>query len=118
MTASNNGGSTPTFADYVTIHGDIDGLNDLFLEEIVIATGKNRQDRFWKNTKSTLSNFISAITTHNVGDKDGLSFMQGELVDAGKKGTQRLANNVKALEILVLDMDTGQSIESVREKII
>lgn len=118
MTASKNGETTPNFADYVTIHGDLDELNDLFSEEIVIATGKNRQDKFWKNTKSTIANFMQAITTHNVGDKDGLSFMQGELVTGDKRGTQRLANNVKSLEILVLDLDTGQPIESVREKII
>ncbi len=104
MTASKNGETTPNFADYVTIHGDLDELNDLFSEEIVIATGKNRQDKFWKNTKSTIANFMQAITTHNVGDKDGLSFMQGELVTSDKRGTQRLANNVKSLEILVLDL--------------
>lgn len=104
---------TNKFNDAV-VYGDIAQLSDLFEEEVTIAMGKNEQDRKWKNTTSKFGFLAATLCKHQVGSKSGRSFIQGSMA---KDGSQRIAKGVKQLEFLVLDLDSGQPIKPVIERI-
>lgn len=79
---------------------------------LTIALGRNRQDMNFKNTTATLADLIEMLSTFQVGPKDGLCILQGELV-AG----QRIAKNVVRNFLMILDVDTGASVQEVGTKI-
>lgn len=80
---------------------------------LTIAMGKNRQDTNFKNTTATLGALIQMLSTFQTGPKDGLCLLQGELI-AGN----RIAKNVLRNYLMILDVDTGASIDEVGNKIV
>lgn len=80
---------------------------------ITVALGKNRQDTNFKNTTATLGALIELLSTFQIGPKDGLCLLQGELV-----GGNRIAKNVIKNDLMILDIDTGASVAEVGQKII
>ena len=80
---------------------------------ITIAVGKNRQDTNFKNVPATLGALLDTLSTFQVGPKDGLCILQGELV-----GGSRIAKNVIKNHLMILDIDTGASVAEVGQKIV
>lgn len=78
-----------------------------------LSFGKSAHDKRWPATDLTFANFLSLMTRHEEGEKDGKSFTQGEAIDG-----QRTKNAMKNLCILGGDMDTGVPLEEVHEIIL
>lgn len=109
-----------THAPAVVLHdAELIGLtaddleNDPFWQtKLEIAIGANRQERNWRTTPLTRGALVASLTEFQRGDKDGLCITQGPLT-----GDQRIAKNVIANHILMLDCDTGESLDSLLRKV-
>ena len=66
----------------------------------------------WKNREYTIAQLIAKLERHQVGDKDGDCLMQGPVIEG-----KRQASAVPRLELLIIDLDTGQSIDEMRERL-
>lgn len=104
---------TATFND-AHVWGDLDtGMLD---REVAFAFSKKGRATLpgqWKNATMPFGEFLAqTVTKHAEGAKDGFSFLQGSVVNG-----KRTANAVTDLDMLVLDLDTGESIEKVRAKL-
>lgn len=75
---------------------------------VTIALGQNRHDKNWRNFTGTVGQVLEFLGTFQRGDKDGQCMLQGALV-----GTQRIAKNVIRNDFLIIDIDTGMSVEEV-----
>jgi hypothetical protein len=106
---------TPTSVEGdVEIYGDISQIEDLLDIKLSLGQGQRRDDYHWKNQTASFGAFLGAITTHKVSaSKDGKCFTQGSII-----GERRKAVAMTQMDLLVLDMDTGQRIEEVRERIL
>ena len=76
--------------------------------EVQFATGAGKNEKNWKNQRAPLGALLALVKEHKVGAKDGLSITQGPLV-----APARTANNVAENYILMVDVDTGASIDKV-----
>lgn len=86
---------------------------DVLSREITIGFGKQRDERNWQCKTSTVENLIGYLASAwREGEKDGVCITQGALI-----GPQRLANNVSKNFVLMLDMDTGETMDDIQEKI-
>ena len=105
----------PTAVDGdIEIYGNFSEIEDLLDIELTLGQGKRRDDFHWKNKKASFGQFIAHITDHKVSaSKDGPCFTQGSIV-----GERRKAVAMNQMDLLVLDMDTGQRIDEVRERIL
>lgn len=104
---------TSTFNDAL-IFGDLKTVESYLSEPITLAFGKNREAKKWRNTEMKIGEFIASLTEHKEArKKDGAAYLQGELV-----APTRSANNVRQLDLLILDMDTGQPMDVIRERLI
>jgi hypothetical protein len=106
---------TPT-GDFfgATIYGDVHRIDDLLDEKLTLGHGAKRDEFHWKNREVTFYQFLERLTQHKVSkSKDGPCFTQGKII-----GERRKSAAMERLDLLVLDMDTGQSIDSVRERLI
>lgn len=90
------------------IFGDIDP--DVLSHQIEIARGSNRHDKFWSTIRGTVGQLLSVLVVRREGDKDGPALTQG-----GLAGPQRVANNVKAEHVIMVDVDNGTTIEELTE---
>ena len=54
----------------------------------------------------------SEITVHKEGLKDGACLLQGPVIDG-----VRQANAIPHLDLLILDLDTGESIDAIRQRL-
>jgi len=95
------------------IYGTLDP--DMLKREIILggskegaATGRGR----WSNWKTTVGGLIDRLSKHEPGEKDGSCFLQGSTI-----GGDRHANSIPHLDILVLDLDTGEDIDALRQRI-
>lgn len=80
---------------------------------ISLASAKGRSERHWNTNKSTVHEFIEFISTHvESKDKDGFAILQGSLV-----GKDRKAQAVKQLDLMILDLDTGESMQKIEDRI-
>lgn len=92
---------------------DAPAIRDEILDrQIVIARGRNRQDKDFKNLPCTVNDLFSSLANIDVGPKDGVCILSGEVV-----GGQRLANNMKANHIIMLDIDNGMTVDGGEELI-
>lgn len=80
----------------------------IFDRKVSLAFGKNREDKNFSNVTGTIGDFIDAHMDFRIGRKDGTCVLQGTLVSG-----RRLAKNVVANSILMLDIDTGLSTEAI-----
>lgn len=82
--------------------GGFDQSVEILNKDIVITAGPNRESKRWKPLPQKLRQFVAKLCKHEVGTKDGLSFVLGDMVEG-----QRLKSAVKALYATGLDIDTG-----------
>ena len=94
------------------IFGD---LEETFLNRtisIALGSKRNHPDDQWKNQNMTIGQLIVMLSRHGEGPKDGPCFLQSEVVGGIRRG-----NAVRAMHLMVLDMDTGENPEPVLERI-
>jgi hypothetical protein len=96
------------------IYGILDPA--LLAREIEIGIspfGSQTRSGRWKNWKTTVGGLLSKLTKHAVGEKDGACFLQGAVIDG-----ERRSSSIPHLDLLVLDLDTGENIDEARQKLI
>lgn len=113
--------TTRSTAQEITTLNDANLLNfnennfpDWFEDEFTISVGKGRDDYSWTKKSHTFAQFFGHLTKHAVGKKDGLCFMQGELVE---NKSRRTKTAVSEMNLLALDIDHGAPISEIIEKI-
>jgi hypothetical protein len=97
----------------LTVHGEIDTA--LLAREIEIGlspAGAATRPGRWKSWKSTVGGLLGIVTKHQVGDKDGNCFLQGATI-----GGERRSNSIPHMDLLVLDLDTGESVDEIVAKL-
>jgi hypothetical protein len=97
----------PRRANDALMHGK--HTPDVLQRQIALGIGRSAFTNDYPTWRGTYEDFLNAVTTYKPGPKDGQAFLQGCLYD----GTKRGANNMEALHILMLDMETGQPIHEV-----
>lgn len=75
-----------------------------------LAFGRNSHEKKWNSQDLTLGDFVSLMTRHEEGEKDGKSFCQGEAIDGARTKTA-----MKNLCLLGGDIDTGMPLEEVAD---
>ncbi|MEZ5850394.1 MAG: hypothetical protein R3D68_07070 [Hyphomicrobiaceae bacterium] len=92
----------------------LDYVDDDVLDRVVtVAFGRNQEDRAFQNVTGTVEQLLNDLTKFQIGPKNGRCLLQGELV-----GGHRLAKAMKTNHILMLDLDTGETVQDVREKLV
>lgn len=76
--------------------------------DIIITAGANAKSTTWKPMTMKLGQFIAILATHNVGKKDGMAWVLGDMV-----GGMRNIKAVRSLTAVGLDIDTGMSGEAI-----
>ena len=66
----------------------------------------------WKNHTMTGEQLISMLSAHKEGTKDGPCMLQGAVI-----GGKRRAGTIRSLDLLSIDLDTGESVDAVCDKI-
>jgi hypothetical protein len=95
------------------IHGTIDpGLLDRDVEIGLSRKGQATKPGTWKNWGAKFGELVNLLSIHKQGEKDGECLLQGSVIDG-----ERRANAIRHLDILMLDLDTGESLEDVLAKI-
>jgi hypothetical protein len=81
---------------------------------VALSTGRRRDETQgkWKETTSTFEVFADFLMTHTVGQKDGPCYLQGTAAGGVRKSSAMTANTV-----LCVDLDSGEPLETVIEKI-
>lgn len=96
------------------ILGEIDEA--VLRREVTIGfsgAGRQTPDGRWKQTKTDVGTMIEHLLSKHVeGPKDGMCFLQGGVVEGARR-----ANAVTHLDLLVLDLDTGESIERAKARL-
>ena len=101
--------------DMVPLFGATELDKAFMAREIEIAVshaGVKTPPGNWRNKKMTVGNLFGILTKHKVGKKEGNSFLQGHAIDG-----KRTSNAMRQLDILGIDLDTGQQIDAMRAKI-
>lgn len=103
-------GTTPVF------NGSMAEFEELLDWSFPISIGRNQEERDWKAKDFLFGEFIAKLTQHKESKKkNGACFMQGALVNGVK---QRTIPNVRELSFMVLDIDSGQPMDEVRQELI
>ena len=96
-----------------TVHGDLD--QDLLAEEVEISMSNSGKETFrggWTTEKMTVKELLESLAQHPVGQKDGSCYLQGAVV-----GGVRSSAATKHADLLVLDLDQGEALASIHEKV-
>lgn len=97
-------------------NGHLEELGQDLAWKFPISTGKNQEDKNWVTQEVTFLDFLGKLFDHQESKKkNGKCFMQGALVKGSK---QRVLSNVRELSFLVLDVDSGQPMDEVRNELI
>ena len=100
-----------TFRD-AYISGPLDPA--LLARQITVAFGNSAKAVEWKNSSLTFKDLAELLCTFGRGTKDGLCMLQGALaLDGGRRSSK----GMKALYLLVYDLDTGLTLEQVADKL-
>lgn len=92
-----------------------DGIDETVLDRrIDIAFGHNAKSKEWINRSYTVEGFLSNYGKFSEGRKDGPAIIQGKL---GAGGGQRLAQFLVSNDLLILDLDSGASLEEVTSRV-
>jgi hypothetical protein len=85
----------------------------LLAQQMIVSLGANKESQRWKPQAMPIGAFIAKLCRHEVGAKDGPSYVLGDMVPG-----RRLKTAVKALYAVGLDMDTGTSIAQIEEALL
>lgn len=85
---------------------------DLAARPIAVSFAPNRYEKSWEPYSDTFGNLISRLSKFRRGAKDGAALTQGKLFSGERK-----SKNVVANYILMVDYDTGDTLEEIEEKI-
>ncbi|MDW9531916.1 hypothetical protein RWE87_13495 [Sinorhizobium meliloti] len=97
-------------------NGKLEDLGNDLAWTFPISIGRSQEERDWKTKDFTLIEFLGQLFDHKVSKKkNGPCFMQGALVKGVK---QRTIPNVRELNFMVLDIDSGQPMEEVRQELV
>lgn len=117
MTSTDNTDNLDTYlyedAQFVGVHPDALGTDPFFTKELEIAVGANRHEKNWRTVPMTRGKLVHDLITFKRGPKDGACITQGPLING-----QRIAKNVIANHIIMLDCDTGESLASLERKVL
>jgi hypothetical protein len=89
-----------------------DEFLDRRLELGLSPFGAETRKGVWKPWPCSVRDFLNALSEHKIGQKDGNCFLQGPPL-----GGERTSNSIPHTDILVLDLDTGESIAAIRDKL-
>jgi hypothetical protein len=93
---------------------DAPEIADIILDrKIMVAWGRSRDDKNFLNKAGTVEELLEKLTEFERGPKDGRCLIQGRLAEGG----QRVAKNVAGCDLLMVDVDTGESLSSIAAKI-
>jgi len=87
--------------------------DELLRHPVKYALGHHAKDMRWETRNAPLGELIPLAEKRRVGLKDGTGITQGALVSG-----QRLAKNVEANYLLMIDDDTGSTPDEVVSKIV
>lgn len=112
--------ATTTHAPAVLLHdAELIGLTEddlvadpFWTTKLEVAIGANRQEKNWRTLPQTRGELVASLTEFMRGEKDGLCITQGPLING-----QRIAKNVIANHIVMLDCDTGEPLDSLLSKV-
>jgi hypothetical protein len=93
-----------------TTHGVVPA--DVLARQVTVAFGGSRQSMDWRNYTYPVEQLLGLLADWKFGPKDGMCLTQGKLV-----ASQRLASNVSKNYVLMLDMDTGETMDEIQAKI-
>lgn len=117
MTSTDNTDNLDTYlyedAQFVGVHPDALGTDPFFTKGLEIAVGANRHEKNWRTVPMTRGKLVHDLITFKRGPKDGACITQGPLING-----QRIAKNVIANHIIMLDCDTGESLASLERKVL
>lgn len=99
-------------AELIGLNADDLAADPFWQTSLEIAIGANRQEKNWRTLPQTRGELVASLTEFQRGEKDGLCITQGPLVNG-----QRIAKNVIANHIIMLDCDTGESLDSLLSKV-
>ena len=101
---------TERFQD-ARIHGHLDAA--LLQRQIQIGlTKRGAEAKKWHNSDTTLGQLVSKLATHAAGEKDGPALLQGAVIEGERK-----AQSISHLDLLILDLDTGENIDRVIDRL-
>lgn len=85
-------------------------MNDAICDQFVeVAFGRHREDKMWTTRRLTFEALLEAhFVGFTRGPKDGPAMTQGALM-----GPQRKAKAVKACSLVMLDHDTGETVDEI-----
>lgn len=104
----------PSKINDALVYGD---LSPSLLERVVnfsfSSVGQETKPGRWKSFNDKFGVALEhQFSRHPKGDKNGFSFLQGNALDG-----VRTKNAMEKMEFLVLDLDTGESIENIKRRI-
>lgn len=74
-----------------------------------ITVGKSKNQKTWRDVRDvTWQELCHVLTDHQIGEKDGSCF-----IPAIFRGTRRTKDDADMIGLLVLDCDTGESLEQI-----
>ncbi len=80
---------------------------------ITIGMGGSRDEKFWRNENTTFQGFLSLCSEFEEGPKDGPCLLQGETF-----GEKRSSKEIKTNYLAIYDIETGESLEDIAERLI
>lgn len=89
------------------IHGDL-GAEFLTRTIQVGLTTRGAEAKKWRNIDMQLGALVAKLSEHKVGPKDGPALLQGAVIEGERK-----AQAISHLDLVILDMDTGEDIDRV-----
>ena len=89
-----------------TIYGTVS--DEIASRQIALAFGTGVKDQRWRSVRGTVVELIERLSVFERGGKDGPALCQGELI-----APQRTAKNAAVNHILMLDCDTGLTIDEI-----
>jgi hypothetical protein len=117
MTSENSIVKPVEVIDGVPIYGDaLEALGESLAWTFPLSQGRNQEDKNWGTKEVAFHQFLGRLFDHKESKKkNGECFLQGALVKGVK---QRTIPNVKELHFVILDIDSGQPLEEVRNELI
>ena len=81
--------------------------------EITIAVGNRGTETWWENKRLSFGRLLQILSAFERGPKDGQCMLQGELVADGPRSSR----GMKAMHLQIYDIDTGETLEEVVNRV-